>query len=95
MEVWRYSAENCECAQIFGVYLSTRLSFSHALNDMSQRTKKGVICFFKLLWSIGERCPSTVFKLLDAQIQPMFNYGAEVWGLMQTPHPLKDYICCL
>ena len=81
MEVWRYSTENCECAQIFGVYLSTRLSFSHALHDMSQRAKKGVICIFKLLWSIGERSPSIFFTLFDAQVQTMLSYGAEVWGL--------------
>ena len=63
-----------------GVHLPTRLSFSHALNDMSQRAKKGVICIFKLLWSIGERSPSIFFELFDAEIQPMLNYGAEVGG---------------
>ena len=48
---------------------------------MSQRGKKGVICIFKLLWSIRERPPSIFFKLFDAQVQTMLSYGAEVWGL--------------
>ena len=64
-----------------GIYFSTRLSFPHALNDMSQPAKKGVICSFKLLWSLGERSLSIFFKLFDTQIQSMLNYGSEVWGL--------------
>ena len=51
-----------------GIYLSTRLTFSHALNDMAQRAKKGVVGIFKLLWSLGERSPSIFFKLFDTQI---------------------------
>ena len=63
-----------------GIYLSTRLTFSHALNDIAQGAKKGVVGIFKLLWSLGERSPSIFFKLFNTQIQPMLNYGAEVWG---------------
>ena len=51
-----------------GIYLSTRLTFSHALNAMAQRAKKGVVGIFKLLWSLGERSPSIFFKLFDTQI---------------------------
>ena len=72
-----------------GIYFSTRLSFSHALNDMSQRAKNGVICIFKLLWSLGERSPSIFFKLFDTQIQSMLNYGSEVWGLDADHTPIE------
>ena len=72
-----------------GIYFSTRLSFSHALNDMSQRAKKGVICIFKLLWSLGERSPSIFFKLLDTQIQSMLNCGSEVWGRDADHTPIE------
>ena len=41
-----------------GIYLSTRLTFPHALNDMAQRAKKGGVGIFKLLWSLDERFPS-------------------------------------
>ena len=99
-EKWKYGDTPLKIVNVYkylGIYLSTRLSFSHALNDMSQRAKKGVICIFKLLWSIGERSPSIFFELFDAEIQPMLNYGAEVGGggLMQTPLPMKEHSCLL
>ena len=59
-----------------GIYLSTRLTFSHALNDTAQRAKKGVVGIFKLLWSLGERSSSIFFKLFDTQIQPVL---FELW----------------
>ena len=71
-----------------GIYLSTRLTFSHALK-IAQRAKKGVVGIFKLLWSLGERSPSMLFKLFDTQIQPMLNYGAEVWGLEADHTPIE------
>ena len=72
-----------------GIYLSTRLTFSHGLNDMAQRAKKGGVGIFKLLSSLGERSPSIFFKLFDTQIQPMLNYGAEVWGLEAHHTPIE------
>ena len=64
-----------------GICLSTRLTFSHALKDMAARAKIGVVNILKPLWSLGEKSPSIFFKLFDIQIQPILNYGAEVWGL--------------
>ena len=52
-EKWKYGDTRKEIVNMYkylGIYFSTRLSFSHALNDMSQRAKKGVICIFNLLW---------------------------------------------
>ena len=72
-----------------GIYLYTRLTFSHALNDMAQRAKKGAVGIFKLLWSLGERSPSIFFKLFDTQIQLVLNYGAEVWGLEAHHTPIE------
>ena len=51
-EKWKYGDTPLKIVNVYkylGVYLSTRLSFSHALKDMSQRAKKGVICIFNLL----------------------------------------------
>ena len=59
-EKWKYGDTPMEIVNMYdylGISFSTRLFFSHALNDMSQRAKKGVICNFKLLWSLGERSP--------------------------------------
>ena len=51
-EKWKYGDTPLKIVNVYkylGVYLSTRLSFSHVLNGMSQRVKKGVICIFELL----------------------------------------------
>ena len=72
-----------------GISFSARLSFSRALNDMSQRAKKGVVCIFKLLWSLGKRSPSIFFKLFDTQIQSLLNCGSEVWGLDACHTPIE------
>ena len=44
-----------------------------------QRAKEGVAGIFKLLWSLEKRSPLN-FELFDTQLQPMRNYGAEMWG---------------
>ena len=91
-EKWKYGDTPMEIVNIYkylGIYFSPRLSFSHALNDMSQRAKKVDICIFKLLWSLGESSPSIFFKLFDTQIQSMLNYGSEVWGLDADHTPIE------
>ena len=91
-EKWKYSDTPLKIVNVYkylGMYLFTRLSFSHALNDMSQRANKGVICIFKSLWSIRERPPLIFFKLFDAQVQPMLSYGAEVWGFDADTKPIE------
>ena len=75
------SMEIVNMYKYLGVFLSTRLSFSHALQDMASRARIGTITILKTLWSLGEKSPYVFFKLFDAQVQPMLNYGAEVWGL--------------
>lgn len=80
---WRYGNDIIQVVSKYkylGIFLSTRLSFSHSLCDMATRAKKGLIGIFKMMWSVGEHSPSVFFKLFDCQIQPMLMYGAEVWG---------------
>ena len=67
-----------------GVILSTRLSFSHTLDDLAKRAKKGVIAILKTLWSLGDHSPNIFFKLFDTQILPILTYGAEIWGLSKN-----------
>ena len=48
-EKWKYGDTPMEIVNMYkylGISFSTRLSFSHALNDMSQRAKQAVICIF-------------------------------------------------
>ena len=91
-EKWKHGDTPMEIVNMykyFGIYFSTRPSFSHALNTMSQRAKKGVICIFKLLWSLGGRSPAIFFKLFDTQFKSMLNYGSEVWGLDADHTPIE------
>ena len=81
--------ETVKVYKCLGISFSARLSFSHALKDMSQPAKKGVICIFKLLWSLGERLPSIFFKLFDTQNQAMLNCRSEVWGLDADHTPIE------
>ena len=65
-----------------GIIFSTGLTFSYALKDMSDRASKGALGILRLLWRLGEQCPTLFLKLFDCQIQPMLTYGSEVWGIM-------------
>ena len=61
--------------------MSTRLTFSHALNDMALRAKKDVWVSSDH-YGLWETDLLQFFcQLMDTQIQPMLDYGAEVWGL--------------
>jgi hypothetical protein len=91
-ERWSYGNNTITTVNMYkylGIYLSTRLSFSHALSDMAAIAKKGIICIFKVLWSLGEKSPNIFFKLFDVQIQPMITYGAEVWGVLADHTPVE------
>ena len=82
-EHWNFGDREISIVNMYkylGIFLSTRLSFSHTLNDLASRARKGVIGILRVLWAVGERSPSIFFKLFDAQIVPMLTYGAEVWG---------------
>ena len=39
------------------VYLTTRLTFSPAVNDLAERAGKATLAIVKLLWSLGEHSP--------------------------------------
>ena len=65
-----------------GIILSTGVTFSYALKDMSDRARKGALGILRHLWRLGEQCPKLFLKLFDRQIQPMLTSGSEVWGIM-------------
>ncbi|XP_070193997.1 uncharacterized protein, partial [Littorina saxatilis] len=92
IEKWMYGNIEMETVNMYkylGIYFSTRLTFSHTLNDLALRARKGVIGIFKVLWTLGERSPNIFYKLFDSQIQPMLNYAAEVWGLDADHSPIE------
>ena len=83
-ETWMYKSEKMNVVNVYkylGIYLSTRLSYSHVLEDLATRGKRAVIILFKTLWSLNAHSPEVFFKLFDCQVQPILAYGSEVWAL--------------
>ena len=91
-EKWTYGESQLEVVNMYkylGIYLSTRLSFSHTQCDLASKARNGTSALFKLLWSIGEHSPGVFFKLFDAQIKPILTYGSEIWGLVQDQEEIE------
>ena len=91
-EKWTYGQSQLKVVNMYkylGIYLSTRLSFSHTQCDLATKARNGTAALFKMLWSIGEHSPSVFFKLFDAQIKPILTYGSEIWGLMQDQEEIE------
>ena len=83
-EKWYYGTDRFKIVNSYkylGIYFSTRLSYSYALRDLAKKAKAGLIRILKLLRSLNEKSPIIFFKIFDTQIQPILNYGAEVWGM--------------
>ena len=64
-----------------GVFLSSRLSFAHACDDLASRAKKAVYLIFRALWKFGDFSLPIFFKLFDSQVTPILLYASEIWGL--------------
>ena len=68
-EKWYFGKSEIAIVNIYkhlGVQMSTRLSFSHSLQEMSSKARKGVINVLKTLWKIGEKSPTIFFKLFKS-----------------------------
>ena len=50
-----------------GVYLTTRLTLSPTLKDLEDRTRKGMLAFMKLVWSISEHSHEISLKCTMAR----------------------------
>ena len=64
-----------------GVYFSTKLSFTYACEDLASRAKRATMCILKTLYKFDRLSYPVYIKLFDAQVQPIVQYAAEIWGL--------------
>jgi hypothetical protein len=64
-----------------GIYFSTRLSFAFACKDLACKAKGALLCIMKKLSLLNNESLTLFLKFCDAQIQPILQYGAEIWGL--------------
>ena len=64
-----------------GIYFSTRLSFAFACKDLASRAKRALMCVMQRLYLLNNDSFALFVKIFDTQIQPIVQYGAEIWGL--------------
>jgi hypothetical protein len=64
-----------------GVYFSTRLSFVAACRDIGSKAKRALFLIIQRLRAFNNTSLQVFLKLFDSQIQPITQYGAEIWGL--------------
>ena len=84
-EKWFFDDKRMNVVNIYkylGVLLSTRLSFTSALEDNAVRAKKAVILLLKTLWRLDDHSPGIFLKLFDCQVLPILSYGSEIWALI-------------
>jgi hypothetical protein len=62
-----------------GFYLTTKLSFDLALEEVVGRAKGKVVEILRTLWNLGSTDIFLFVKLLDAQVKPMLLYASEIW----------------
>ena len=83
-EKWLYDGNAMPVVNIYkylGIYFSTKLSFTAACKDLASRGKRALICILQKLAVLENHSFDLFIKLFDAQVQPIIQYGAEIWGL--------------
>ena len=90
-ERWTYNGLLMPVVNVYkylGLYFSTKLSFMVACKDIASRGKRALICILKKLSALENRSFNLFIKLFDSQVQPILQYGAEIWGLYDAA------LCC-
>ena len=82
---WVFSGAVMPVANVYkylGIYFttSTRLSFVSACKDLASRAKNALLCILQI-YMLNNNSLEVYLKLFDAQVQPVAQYGAELWGL--------------
>ena len=73
-----------------GIYFSTKLSFHFACQDLVGRAKKALLGILYTLYRLSNHSLELCFRLFDAQIQPIVQYGAEIWGLEKASQDIEN-----
>ena len=64
-----------------GIYLSTRLSFTAACRDVASKAKRALVYIIQKLRQHNCSSIHVFLKNFDTQVQPIMQYGSEIWGL--------------
>ena len=82
-EQWNVGKERIEIVREYdylGYRLSTKLCSNIALSGLSPKGKAASVQVMRYLKKLECVNPNVVFKIFDAQIQPIILYGSEIWG---------------
>ena len=86
-EIWFYDEAKMPVVNAYrylGINFTTRLSFVPACKESSSRAKNALINVMRKLSIVKNTSLKLFLKIYDAQIQPIAQYGAEIWGLSKA-----------
>jgi hypothetical protein len=64
-----------------GILFSTRLSFNGDCQDLVSRAKNALRCITRKLHILDNNSLSVFLRLFDCCVQPIAQYGAQLWAL--------------
>ena len=83
-ERWMYDGSPMPVVNAYkylGVYFSTKLSFTATCKDVASKAKRALLYIIQRLKNYDNSSVHVFLKIFDAQIQPIIQYGSEIWGL--------------
>ena len=76
-----------------GIFFTTKISFSYACEDLVSRGKKAVVDIMNKMYKLEKTHSMYIFfKIVDAQVQSIVLYGAELWGTRQASRLTYIYL---
>ena len=66
-----------------GLFLTTRMTFSNAVDETANKARKGVIGILRTLWRLGNFSATIFLKMFVAEIKPIVLYGLDIVGLKE------------
>ena len=81
--------------EYLGVLFSTKLSFTAPCCDLSSKARYAALCIMQRLRMLNNNSLELFLKLFDSQVQPIAQYGTELWGLdIAAVHCEKSSFIC-
>ena len=73
-----------------GILFSTKLSFTATCKNLVSKAKNAVLCIMRRLRYLNNNNIGLLLKLFDCQIQPIVQYGSEIWGLQSAAREVEN-----
>lgn len=88
-EKWMYEGKIMPVVNAYkylGILFSTRLSFTAACCDIASKAKKALLLIVQRLRLYNNTSVVIFLKLFDSRVQPIMQYGSEIWGMEEAAH---------